>query len=50
MRYAPTWRNDQTERDVGPWVLVNGSEKYALNRSMYVQLIVNNIFNRQPPR
>jgi outer membrane receptor protein involved in Fe transport len=49
MRYAPTWRNDQTERDVGPWVLVNGSAKYAINRGMYVQLIVNNIFNRQPP-
>jgi outer membrane receptor protein involved in Fe transport len=29
--------------------MVNGSEKYAFNRSMYVQLIVNNVFNRQPP-
>jgi len=49
MRYAPTWTNDQSAHNVGPWVMVNGSEKFSFNRSMYVQLIVNNVFNRQPP-
>ena len=49
IRYAPTWANDQSARDIGPWVMVNGSEKYTINRSIYVQLVVNNIFNRQPP-
>jgi outer membrane receptor protein involved in Fe transport len=48
-RYAPTWTADQTARTVGPWVVFNGSEKYTINPSVFLQLIVNNIANKQPP-
>jgi outer membrane receptor protein involved in Fe transport len=48
-RYAPTWNDAGTARDLGPWVVINGSERYAVARGMFLELIVNNIFNRQPP-
>jgi outer membrane receptor protein involved in Fe transport len=49
IRYAPTWRYDGSARDLGPWLVVNGSGRYAIAPNMFMQLIVNNIANRRPP-
>jgi outer membrane receptor protein involved in Fe transport len=49
IRYPKTWADDGSERNVGPLLLVNGSERYELTPGSFVQLTVNNIFNRLPP-
>jgi iron complex outermembrane recepter protein len=48
-RYSPTWRHDSSARDLGPWVVLNGSERFAVAPGMFLEVIVNNITNRQPP-
>jgi outer membrane receptor protein involved in Fe transport len=48
-RYSPTWRYDSSARDLGPWVVLNGSERFAVAPGMFLEVIVNNITNRQPP-
>lgn len=49
-RYAPTWASDGSARNVGPWIVYNASAKYAFTPDMSLQLIVNNLTNRQPPK
>jgi outer membrane receptor protein involved in Fe transport len=38
-----------SRRNVAPWTVVNASEKIRLVPNVYLQLIVNNIANKQPP-
>jgi outer membrane receptor protein involved in Fe transport len=49
-RDPPTWRADGSTRNVPAWIIWNGSVKYAITPDMSVQLIVNNITNKQPPK
>ncbi|HZP66065.1 MAG TPA: TonB-dependent receptor, partial [Rudaea sp.] len=49
-RDAPTWASDGSARNVGPWIVYSGSTKYSFTHDMYLQLIVNNITNKQPPK
>ena len=49
IRNAPTWNAIGLARDLGPYVVVNGSERFDVPHGMYIEVIVNNIFNRYPP-
>jgi outer membrane receptor protein involved in Fe transport len=48
-RYAPTWTSDSSSRNVGPWTIFNGSERYDITDSLFTQVIVNNIADKRPP-
>jgi outer membrane receptor protein involved in Fe transport len=49
IRNSPTWNALGSKRDLGPYMVVNGSERIDVPHGMYVELIVNNIFDRYPP-
>ena len=49
IRNAPTWNAVGLARDLGPYIVVNGSERIDVPHGMYIEVIVNNIFNRYPP-
>lgn len=48
-RYGATFPAASGSRSISPWILVNASEKVELLSNVYLQLIVNNIANKQPP-
>jgi outer membrane receptor protein involved in Fe transport len=48
-RYSPTWTSDSSSRNVGPWTIFNGSERYAITDNLFTQVIVNNIADKRPP-
>ncbi len=48
-RDGATAAADGSRRNVAPWTVVNASEKIRLVPNVYLQLIVNNIANKQPP-
>ncbi len=49
-RYGSTFPAVGASASISPWTLVNASEKIELVPNVYLQLIVNNIANKQPPR
>lgn len=49
MRDAPTWNAAGTRRNIGPWIVYNGSVHYRVNDQASVSVIVNNLTNKRPP-
>jgi outer membrane receptor protein involved in Fe transport len=49
LRNGSSWNSVGTAKNIGPWVVFNGSVRYQLNKQASMLVSVNNIANKRPP-